>query len=220
MSQLTISILLVLALVLPVLGALVLRFLASRVRPARLYATAATIFGIAFASVLWLARSPVPSLSFLGVSLLLPMTGPADQELELPLVIAPTPDASVPSSDQQPATTEQVPAVATEIAEPAATTTPSVTDRPTSAPTATSEPPTATLEPTEAPTATPVPPTETPVPATAAPAGPRTYRVQPGDTLRSIAEQFDVSVQALLDANDLTPEEADSLRIDQELVIP
>jgi LysM repeat protein len=218
MSQLSISILLLLALVLPVLGALVLRFLAPRVRPARLYGTAATIFGIAFASVLWLARSPVPSLSFLGVSLLLPMTGPADQELELPLVIAPTPGASTP--DQQPATTEQAPPAATEIGEPAETAAPSATARPTSAPTATSEPPTATPEPTVAPTATPVPPTETPVPPTAAPAGPRTYRVQPGDTLRSIAEQFNVSVQALLDANDLTPEEADSLRIDQELVIP
>jgi LysM repeat protein len=38
--------------------------------------------------------------------------------------------------------------------------------------------------------------------------------------LRSIAAQFDVSVEALLEANDLTPEEADALRVGQELVIP
>jgi LysM repeat protein len=44
--------------------------------------------------------------------------------------------------------------------------------------------------------------------------------VQAGDTLRSIAEKFSVSVTALVDANKLTPEEADSLRVGQELVIP
>lgn len=63
-------------------------------------------------------------------------------------------------------------------------------------------------------------PTNTPEPPTAAPAGPRTYVVQSGDTLRSIAEQFGVSVQAIIDANRLTPEQADSLRVGQELVIP
>jgi LysM repeat protein len=44
--------------------------------------------------------------------------------------------------------------------------------------------------------------------------------VQRGDTLRGIAAQFDVSVQALLEANNLTPEQADALRVGQELVIP
>jgi LysM repeat protein len=44
--------------------------------------------------------------------------------------------------------------------------------------------------------------------------------VQTGDTLRGIAEQFNVSVQALIDANNLTPQQADALRIGQELVIP
>ena len=92
--------------------------------------------------------------------------------------------------------------------------------------TPTSEP---TPEPTPEPTATPTPeptlaptpePTATPEPPTPAPAGPRTYTVQPGDTLRSIAESFGVSVAALLDANDLSAEEADNLRIGQELVIP
>jgi LysM repeat protein len=211
MSQLSISILLLLALGLPVLGALLIRFLASRVAPMRLYGTAATIFGITIISVLWLARSQVPSLSFLGVSLVLPLAAPADQDLVLP------PIAVAPAPDQQPPSASQVPEPTAGIAEPTATTRPTATARPTATSTAR---PTATTAPTEPPTATPVPPTETPIPPTAAPAGPRTYRVQPGDTLRSIAEQFNVSVQALLDANDLTPEEADSLRIDQELVIP
>ncbi len=213
MSQPLIVLLLLLALGLPVLGALLLRFLAPRVTPMRLYGTAATIFGIAIISVLWLARSQVPSLSFLGVSLVLPLAAPPDQDLVLP------PIAVAPAPDQQPPSASQVPEPTASVAEPAETASPTATTRSTTAPTAT-VPPTATTAPTEPPTATPVPPTETPIPPTAAPAGPRTYRVQPGDTLRSIAEQFNVSVQALLDANDLTPAEADSLRIDQELVIP
>lgn len=48
----------------------------------------------------------------------------------------------------------------------------------------------------------------------------RTYVVQPGDTLREIAEQFDTTVQELIEANNLTLEQADSLQIGQELIIP
>jgi LysM repeat protein len=44
--------------------------------------------------------------------------------------------------------------------------------------------------------------------------------VQPGDTLVSIAEEFNTTVRAIVDANGLTPEQADALRIGQELVIP
>src|SRR5205085_11755698 len=95
---------------------------------------------------------------------------------------------------------------------------------PTPAPTGTSAPTATALPTAQPPTAVPptaVPPT--PVPPTPAPPPPaqrRTYTVQPGDTLRGIAEKFNVSVQALLDANKLTPQEADSLHIGQELVIP
>ncbi|HJZ47704.1 MAG TPA: LysM domain-containing protein, partial [Roseiflexaceae bacterium] len=63
-----------------------------------------------------------------------------------------------------------------------------------------------------------VPPTA--VPPTAAPATRRTYTVQPGDTLLSIARQFNTTVPALVKANKLTPQQADSLRVGQELVIP
>ena len=44
--------------------------------------------------------------------------------------------------------------------------------------------------------------------------------MQTGDTLRSIAEKFNVSVKAIIDANKLTAAEADSLRVGQELIIP
>jgi LysM repeat protein len=44
--------------------------------------------------------------------------------------------------------------------------------------------------------------------------------VQSGDTLRSIAERFNVSVQDLLRANNMTPEQADALKVDSELIIP
>jgi LysM repeat protein len=64
------------------------------------------------------------------------------------------------------------------------------------------------VAPTAAPTAPP------------APSAPRKYTVQPGDTLRSIAAQFNVSVTALVEANKLTPQQADSLRVGQELIIP
>jgi LysM repeat protein len=51
-------------------------------------------------------------------------------------------------------------------------------------------------------------------------AGPRRYTIEPGDTLRDIAERFGVSIAAILEANGLTPEQADSLRPGQEIIIP
>jgi len=84
----------------------------------------------------------------------------------------------------------------------------------TAAATPTSIPPTA--PPTTVPTATAAP-TE---PPTAPPAAPRKHTVQPGETLGAIAKKYDVTVQALINANKLTLEQADALRIGQELVIP
>jgi LysM repeat protein len=84
---------------------------------------------------------------------------------------------------------------------------------------------TATATPTlpPSPTATSVPPTATvpPPSATATPAAgnkANTYRVQSGDTLSGIAQRFDVSLAALLAANNITA--SATLRIGQELVIP
>jgi LysM repeat protein len=222
MSQSLVFTLLLSALVLPVLGAVVLRLLSPRVTLAQLYGTAALIFVVAGGSVVALALSDIPSLQIGNLSILLPITAPDDRDLAEAL----PPNAQIPQQNsQQPtsaiSTTAALPA--TSQATLAETETLSATA--TSVPTATIAPATTapTEAPTEAPTATPeptvVPPT--PVPPTSAPAAERRkYTVQPGDTLLSIAKKFDTTVQALIDANKLTSKQADALRIGQELVIP
>jgi LysM repeat protein len=215
MSQSLVFILLLLALVLPLLGAIVLRLLAPRLAPAPLYGAAALIFAVAIISVLMLARSNISSLQVGGLSLLLPVSGPDDQDIALPeLPDVSALDAATPAGAATPTAASSTPALT-------ATAGLTLTQAPTqAAPTAAAT----AIPPTEAPTA--APPTEAPtaipptVPPTAAPSGPRTYTVQPGDTLRSIAEQFNVGVQAIIDANKLTPAQADSLRVGQVLVIP
>lgn len=198
MSALLASLLLVCALVLPFVAALALRTFRERLTSVQGYGIGVTVLLLAFASVLALARSEIDRLQIGNLTLLLPISGAVDT---LPAPPEPTPRSP---ADLPP------PAAATP---PPATATLSPTLEPTAPPTATPEPPTATPEP---PTATPEPPTATPEPQAAR----RTYRVQSGDTLRSIAEQFNVSVQDLLRVNNLTPEQADALRVGAELIIP
>lgn len=205
MSQSFILILLILALVLPVLGASVLRLLGPRLSPGRLYGAAALIFGVAFVSVLALARSNISSLQVGGLSLLLPVVAPSEHDSEHDVALLPL--TGVPGTE--------VPTVVLPPTElPAATPAPTVTPVPSATPVPTTAPPT-TIPPTAIPP-TAVPSTAVPPP----PPAPRTYTVQPGDTLRGIAEQFNVGVQALIDANQLTPQQADALRVGQVLVIP
>jgi LysM repeat protein len=196
-----------LALIVPVLGAIALRLLGDRLSPTQVVGSAAVLFSLAIVSTLVLARSDVASLRVGNLTLLLPVRTIADN---------PVPPDTIPIDENataSPATTD--PSL---VRSPVIDATPvSPTPEVTATATATPEPSTATPEP---PTATPEPPTATPEPSPAEPEGPRRYVVQPGDTLRSIAEQFGVSVQALLEANNLTPEEADSLRVGQELIIP
>ena len=80
--------------------------------------------------------------------------------------------------------------------------------------------------PTPTETATPAPATATPtasmtptITMTPTPSGPRVYLVQEGDTLFSIAEQFELDLDLLLAYN---PEIADSgtIFVSQEIVIP
>ncbi len=79
--------------------------------------------------------------------------------------------------------------------------TPTPTARPSMTPTVTASPiPTSTL-----------PPTATPTPQLTV------YIVRPGDTLSTVAGQFDVSVAALMEANGLT---GHMIQVGQELVIP
>src|SRR5205814_8916578 len=52
----------------------------------------------------------------------------------------------------------------------------------------------------------------------AAPAGPQTYAVQDGDTVKSIAAKFGVSTDTVMWANDL--ETPDLISVGQQLLIP
>ncbi len=82
--------------------------------------------------------------------------------------------------------------------------TPTITPTPTATATATptgTPTPTATLTPTATVTPTPI-----------------FYNVQPGDTFFGISGAYDITLQSLLDANNLKQE--DLFRVNQELVIP
>ena len=230
MPQPLIITLLLFAFVLPILGAVVLRLLMPRLAPVQLYSAAALLLGVVIASVLVLARSDIPSLQIGNLSILLPVTAPDDSLLPLvpttaaeqsPVIVAtsaPVAATVTPMATVLPAVTATtIPATAatqTATAEPTAAPTAAATapPEPTAAPTAAA---TAPPEPTAAPPTT-IPPTAAPAP----PAAPRTYTVQPGDTLLSIAKKFNTTVTAIVKANKLTPKQADSLRVGQELVIP
>jgi LysM repeat protein len=82
------------------------------------------------------------------------------------------------------------------------------TATPTSTLTLTPLPPTATATITLT-----LPPTETPTPV-----GPQTYRVQEGDTLTSIAAQFQVDILLLMSVNNIT--DPNAIFSGQELTIP
>lgn len=86
--------------------------------------------------------------------------------------------------------------------------------------------PTPTLEPTEPPTPTPEPtftptaepPTATPEPTnTPVPPAPLVHTVARGETLRTIAQKYGVTIAELMAANNLSSE---VLRVGQQLVIP
>jgi LysM repeat protein len=81
------------------------------------------------------------------------------------------------------------------------------------APPPTLAPPTATQKPTMTPV-----PSKTAVVATATPQKGGIYVVQPGDELKHIAADYDVSIWKLIDANNVP--DPDSLQIGQELRIP
>lgn len=197
MSQWMLLTLLLTALLLPLVGAMALRLTRQRLDERVRLTLAVVIFGAAFSAVFALARSNPSNLRIAGLTVMQPIAAPM---VEAP-VVSPT---DVPLPEEVTAT----PAAATL----EATAEPTATPEPTVAPSATPEP---TAEPTAAPSATPEP-TATPVPQ----AGLRRYVVQPGDTLRGIAERNGVTVEALLRANNLTPAAADNLRVGQELIIP
>lgn len=70
-----------------------------------------------------------------------------------------------------------------------------------------------------APAATqPLPPTSTLVSPSATPSGPFVYQIEAGDTLGALALSFDVPLEDLLEANDLTEDAI--LSLGQEIIIP
>ncbi len=211
MSQVLIYMLLILALVIPVLGTIALRLLGERLSEVQLLWSATALFGVAILSVLVLAFSSISSLAIGNVTVLLPLVNPANDPLPAPLPVEPP---NLPPVTAEPAMPELAATVTPDRSDVPATT-PSLEATAITTPTTTITP-SATPEP---PSATPEPPSATPEPAPEPPP-PQTYTVEPGDTLRGIAQQFDVSVEALLEANNLTPGAADALRPGQELIIP
>jgi LysM repeat protein len=117
--------------------------------------------------------------------------------------------------DQRPADPDEAMAGATPSGTPVPTPRPSATARPTATPDRTAAPtpsPTATAIPTVAPTVAPT------TPPTAAPPPVRTYTVQGGDTLASIAALFGTSAEAIQAANGI--EDPDEILVGQVLVVP
>lgn len=219
MPQPLIITLLLFVFVLPILGAVVLRLLMPRLAPMQLWVASVFLLGLVVASVLLLARSDIPSLQIGNLSILLPVTAPDDAILPLvpttppeQLPSAPNLGTSAPVTATAALTATVLPSETATIISPTAAITQTATAEPTAEPTAA---PTATTEPTAVPP-TAVPPTAAPAP----PAAQRTYTVQPGDSLLSIAKQFNTTVTAIIKANNLTPQQADALRVGQKLVIP
>jgi LysM repeat protein len=218
MPQALIYILVAVVVLLPLVAAVALRVLRPRFDDRLWYGLALVLFGIVFASVLALGRNGAGPVQIGGLAVLQPYEQSTDVISNLPATAEPAPTLEVAPTELPGATpgasTQLTPTLA--LATPEA---PAASPLASAVPTATPEPPTVTPEP---PTVTPEPPTATPEPPTAtpAPAEPQRYTVQPGDTLRSIAERFGVSVQAIIEANNLTPAQADNLRVGQVLVIP
>jgi LysM repeat protein len=138
------------------------------------------------------------------------------QETDVSLVITYTPRPATPTYTPTPTAT------------PSRTPTPTDTPIPTSTPTPTATMPAPSSTPTVPPTVasavtrvtnTPTPTsTSTPTSMTPTSAPPVTYVVQPGDTLSEIAARFDVTVAALLEANDIT--DPALIRPGRVLIIP
>lgn len=210
------------AFVIPIAAVALLRYLRTRTTVVPFYSLGALLFALAAACVIWLVRSRVETVSVGGLTVIQPQGA---------VVVLPPRDplAEDPPGEPEPTSVEAIPtaplstvSIPTPTGNPTAQATAATptTPAPTSAATPSRTPVAPTATPV-APTATPEPPTATPEPPTAEPVPEqRTYTVQPGDTLRSIAADFGVTVEEIIEANDLTAEEADSLQPGDTLIIP
>jgi LysM repeat protein len=195
-------------LLLPTCGALVARALERRTESRAVQIVAVLGFAGAVACLVALQWTPLNAATLGRMTIFLPSSD---------VLVAQESFVEIPTA----APTTRI-VTATAIPTRAATTTPTTTSTAaptaTTAPTATPPPPPTEIPPTEVP---PPPATEAPPPApTSRPAQARRYVVESGDTLRGIAERFDVSVGAILRYNGLTEEDGDNLRPGQELLIP
>jgi LysM repeat protein len=198
------GVLVLLALVSPFVSALLLRYLRTRLTAVPFYTIGTLLFAIAGGALIMLALGNIERLQLGSIILVQPQGV----------------DLSHPVEQIQPgAATGATPAPLPTQAAPTATAAATATRRaatPTAAATATPSPsPTATAEPTATATSTPAP-TATPEPQATV----RRYAVQPGDTLRSIADTFGVTVQQIINANDFSAEDADSIQPGDTLIIP
>jgi LysM repeat protein len=233
--------LLVAALVLPLLGALLLRLL-MRVLPSRGVGAVAILLAIAIVSiVLSLASVNISSLRIANFTLLLPVASSVNRQSDVNLEAesellenagTPTPYPEV-TITPVPTFTPTVVITATDVITDSTIVTDStvltdtgvitdstvITD--TGVITDTSEEAQATAEPTPEPTSAPVAsqPTATLVPSPEEPTNVTVYYVKPGDTLGAIAERFNVTVAEIEEVNPYL-QNPDNLLVGQELNIP
>ena len=218
------------ALALPTLGAALARVL-GRGRPRILGLLGSVTAVVACVCALALAFLPDTEAALGRYALFVPARVPVLDEQTFAIARQPTalaPQATATTLPSPASTATTTPARATAVTAVTATPPPPNTATASASPTA-SATATRTATPSNTPTFTATPSatvtpsvTATPSPAATATATPRprTYVVRAGDTLRSIAERFDISVAALLRANNLTPAQADALRQGRELIIP
>ena len=154
-----------------------------------------------------LATSTVATAD-LATSTVAPTMEPTRTSLPAPTSTSPAP-TSTSSPTVAPTSTPTSTPTATESPTPTSTPSPTPTSTPTATATDTPEP-TPTLEPTETPTAEALPSAE------ASPT-PFIYVVKSGDNLYTIAQNFGVTVDDIMEANNLT---SNRLRVGQTLIIP
>jgi LysM repeat protein len=238
MSQTVITILLAIALVLPFLGALVLRMFRTVLPPNVAAVFGAIVAALVVGAVLSLASINIGSFRIANLTLLLPVASSVNRPVDT--LAEPIDDES--SIDAEPTEIPVVTITPEPIIEPTAETavlTPTIsleegigiTDTTTLTDTTvltdTIDAGATTPEPTAEPEAesTPEPTTvssgvePTLIPAPTEPVGLRVYAVEAGDSLGSIADKFKVSVKQIMAVNPYL-QNPDALLVGQELNIP
>ena len=220
MSQDYVNVLLIVALILPFVGAMGIRVLSKMLAPRITIIVAAVTAVVIVSAVLSLASVTVNSIRFANLTLLLPVAPSidrssdyADAVMDEELLVENTTPTIVPAVTDTPIPTLEPTIVISDTATLTdtlvLTDTTILTDTTVLTDSTTITDTTVIDTPTPEPTAAP----------TAAAASGRTYVVQSGDSLLSIATQFNVSVKQILNANPQMTN-PDNLAIGQELKIP